>query len=221
MIIRAFACAVAALIAAGQAAAQTAGRAPPFVTTPPEVVERMLTLAQTRREDLVMDLGSGDGRIVIAAAKKYGARGIGVDPEGLAERRAKFLGLDEGGDHRLDVVDPGSLAERAKRLGAWAACSHLQVHPEHLLVQGAVPALRLLGDPGHRRVEPHAGLDADHQQVEHVRQGVFDFALSSLDSIAEPEVRQEEADEQRRSEIGQRRVRGRRAVEAQEEEEAC
>jgi len=99
MIIRAFACAVAALIAAGQAAAQTAGRAPPFVTTPPEVVERMLTLAQTRREDLVMDLGSGDGRIVIAAAKKYGARGIGVelDPKLVetARENARLAGVEQ------------------------------------------------------------------------------------------------------------------------------
>lgn len=52
---------------------------PPFITTPPEVVERMLELAGTRRDDLVVDLGSGDGRIVIAAAQKFGARGLGVE----------------------------------------------------------------------------------------------------------------------------------------------
>ena len=52
---------------------------PPFITTPPEVVERMLQLAGTRAEDLVVDLGSGDGRIVIAAAQKFGARGLGIE----------------------------------------------------------------------------------------------------------------------------------------------
>ena len=52
---------------------------PPFITTPPEVVERMLRLAGTRAEDLVVDLGSGDGRIVIAAAQKFGARGLGIE----------------------------------------------------------------------------------------------------------------------------------------------
>jgi hypothetical protein len=52
---------------------------PPFVTTPEEVVDRMLLLADTRADDFVMDLGSGDGRIVIAAARKFGARGLGVD----------------------------------------------------------------------------------------------------------------------------------------------
>ena len=52
---------------------------PPFITTPPEVVERMLQLAETRANDVVIDLGSGDGRIVIAAAQKFGARGLGIE----------------------------------------------------------------------------------------------------------------------------------------------
>ena len=52
---------------------------PPFITTPPEVVERMLELAATRAGDFVVDLGSGDGRIVIAAARQFGASGLGVE----------------------------------------------------------------------------------------------------------------------------------------------
>jgi precorrin-6B methylase 2 len=51
----------------------------PFITTPDDVVERMLELAGTRAEDFVVDLGSGDGRIVITAARKYGARGLGIE----------------------------------------------------------------------------------------------------------------------------------------------
>jgi SAM-dependent methyltransferase len=51
----------------------------PYVPTPPEVVDRMLSLARVGPQDVVYDLGCGDGRIVIAAAKKYGARGVGVD----------------------------------------------------------------------------------------------------------------------------------------------
>ena len=51
----------------------------PFITTPGEVVERMLELAGTGSGDLVVDLGSGDGRIVITAAQKYGARGLGIE----------------------------------------------------------------------------------------------------------------------------------------------
>lgn len=51
----------------------------PFVPTPQVVVDEMLRMAQVGPNDLVYDLGSGDGRIVITAAKKFGARGIGVD----------------------------------------------------------------------------------------------------------------------------------------------
>jgi SAM-dependent methyltransferase len=53
----------------------------PFVPTPLDVVERMLQLGKVTSQDTVYDLGSGDGRILIAAAKKYGSRGIGVDIE--------------------------------------------------------------------------------------------------------------------------------------------
>ena len=50
-----------------------------FVPTPHEVVAAMLKVANVRRSDVLYDLGSGDGRIVIAAAKKYGTRGTGID----------------------------------------------------------------------------------------------------------------------------------------------
>lgn len=51
----------------------------PYVPTPPEVVDAMLELAGVNQNDIVYDLGCGDGRIVIAAAKKYNARAVGVD----------------------------------------------------------------------------------------------------------------------------------------------
>ena len=72
---------VAALAFALSAAAraQEADQKPPFVTTPPEVVSYMLRMASTARSDFVVDLGSGDGRIVIAAAREFGARGLGIE----------------------------------------------------------------------------------------------------------------------------------------------
>jgi cyclopropane fatty-acyl-phospholipid synthase-like methyltransferase len=51
----------------------------PYVPTPPRVVEAMLKMARVTAEDVVYDLGCGDGRIPIAAALEYGARGAGVD----------------------------------------------------------------------------------------------------------------------------------------------
>ncbi len=50
-----------------------------FVATPNEIVDAMLALAGVKKNDVVYDLGCGDGRIVIAAAKKFGARGVGID----------------------------------------------------------------------------------------------------------------------------------------------
>jgi ribosomal protein L11 methylase PrmA len=70
--------AVGAPAPAGQ---QTPLRSPDvvFVPTPQEVVDAMLKLAKVTANDVVYDLGSGDGRIPITAAKTYGARGVGID----------------------------------------------------------------------------------------------------------------------------------------------
>jgi cyclopropane fatty-acyl-phospholipid synthase-like methyltransferase len=62
----------------------------PYVPTSHTIVDAMLKLAEVSKTDVVYDLGCGDGRIVIAAAKQYGARGVGVDidPARIAEARA-------------------------------------------------------------------------------------------------------------------------------------
>jgi len=51
----------------------------PYIPTPQDVVDRMLEVAQVTNKDTVFDLGCGDGRVVVTAAKKYGARGVGID----------------------------------------------------------------------------------------------------------------------------------------------
>jgi SAM-dependent methyltransferase len=62
----------------------------PYVPTPQEVVNRMLEIAKVGKNDVLYDLGCGDGRIVITAAKDRGARGVGIDinPERIAEAKA-------------------------------------------------------------------------------------------------------------------------------------
>ena len=69
---------VLALLALGVRADENDWRVP-FIATPDEVVARMLELAGTGPQDLVADLGSGDGRIVIMAAQRFGARGLGIE----------------------------------------------------------------------------------------------------------------------------------------------
>ena len=64
-------------------------RLAPFVVTPDDVVERMLRLASVGAGDVVYDLGSGDGRIVIAAARLFGARGVGIDIDSTLVDRAR------------------------------------------------------------------------------------------------------------------------------------
>lgn len=84
---------VAALCLAGapdRLAAQENSSLAPFVPTPQDVVDRMLELAGVSESDVVYDLGCGDGRIVITAAREYGARGVGIDidPQRIAEANA-------------------------------------------------------------------------------------------------------------------------------------
>ena len=61
-----------------------------YVPTPPEVVDKMLELAKVGKNDILYDLGSGDGRIPITAAKRFGTQGIGIDidPERIKEANA-------------------------------------------------------------------------------------------------------------------------------------
>src|ERR1700693_6211590 len=65
------------------------GKIVPYVPTPQEIVDKMLDLAQVKSGDVVYDLGSGDGRIFVTAAKKYGVKAIGfeIDPQRIKESR--------------------------------------------------------------------------------------------------------------------------------------
>jgi len=89
----------------------------PYVPTPAPVVERMLTLARVGRDDVVYDIGCGDGRMVIAAAKTYLARGVGIeiDPRLVKECKAnarrdgvegitRFLCMDATKAHIADAT---------------------------------------------------------------------------------------------------------------------
>jgi ribosomal protein L11 methylase PrmA len=80
----------------------------PYVATPDDVVDRMLALAGVTARDVVYDLGCGDGRIVIAAARKFGARGVGVDIDPVrvaeAQRNAVAAGVERLVTFRVEDV---------------------------------------------------------------------------------------------------------------------
>lgn len=93
----------------GRALAQAAKETPrldvPYVPTPQEVVDKMLDLAKVGKNDTLFDLGCGDGRIVVTAAKERGARGTGIDidPTRIAEAKenAKKAGVSDRAQFRV------------------------------------------------------------------------------------------------------------------------
>jgi len=76
----------------------------PFVPTPMDVVEKMLELAEVKKTDIVYDLGCGDGRIVVTAAEKYGARGVGVDYNMERVNEARELAKEKKVEHLVKII---------------------------------------------------------------------------------------------------------------------
>ncbi len=86
----------------------------PYVPTPPAVVEKMLEMARIDKDDVVYDLGCGDGRIVVMAAVKYGAHGVGIDldPKRIEESNlnAKAVGVDKLVSFRVEDVTKSDIS---------------------------------------------------------------------------------------------------------------
>ena len=86
-------------------------RVPRWVATPPEVVDAMMVLGGVGKDDVVYDLGCGDGRLVIAAVTKFGAKhGVGVDPDAKKVEESKANAKKQGAENKVefrqgDVLD--------------------------------------------------------------------------------------------------------------------
>jgi cyclopropane fatty-acyl-phospholipid synthase-like methyltransferase len=89
------------LIAAAEAWAQYREEIP-FVPTAIDVVDKMLELAEIKKGDIVYDLGSGDGRIVIRAAKKYGVRAVGIEADSTLIAKARNAAKAENVSHLVE-----------------------------------------------------------------------------------------------------------------------
>ncbi len=74
----------------------------PFVPTPIDVIDRMLEMAQVKSGDVIYDIGSGDGRIIIQAAKKYGVRGVGIEIDPDLVQKAGDNAFREKVDHLVE-----------------------------------------------------------------------------------------------------------------------
>lgn len=87
----------------------------PYVPTPQSVVSRMLEMAEVDENDVVYDLGSGDGRFVITAAEEFGARGVGIeiDPQRIEEARqnAKEAGVTDLVEFRQEDLFEADISE--------------------------------------------------------------------------------------------------------------
>src|SRR5687768_13840443 len=136
-------------LANGQVASPKKPDAPhlaPYVPTPQEVVDRMLELATVTKNDVVYDLGCGDGRIPITAAKAYGARGVGVDidPQRIAEANvnAKQAGVTNLVTFKLQDALATDLTEATVVTLYLLSSSNLKLRP--ILTRQLKPGARIV-----------------------------------------------------------------------------
>ena len=92
----------------------------PFVPTPIEVVDKMLELAAIAKGDVLYDLGSGDGRIVIRAAKKYGVRAVGLEADPILIAKARAAAKAEGVSHLAEFRAEAEMEDCSALAGAAA-----------------------------------------------------------------------------------------------------
>lgn len=92
---------VAAYACGSSVAVWTHGEVP-FVRSTPEVIDRMLEMARVKKGDIVYDIGSGDGAIIIRAAKKYGAKGVGIEIDQDLVGKARQNAIREKVEHLVE-----------------------------------------------------------------------------------------------------------------------
>lgn len=120
----------------------------PYVPTGHDVVERMLALAGVTKDDYVVDLGCGDGRIPIWAAKKYGARGLGVDIDPVrikeANANAKEAGVTHLVEFRLEDLLKTDVTKATVVTTFLLSASNLRLRP--LLTRQLKPGARVVAN---------------------------------------------------------------------------
>ena len=175
-------------------------------------------------------LDAGLRRRFLGALAALGPQRLRVDPQRLRDAGAELVGLDQHRDERAEVVDAGAVGEIAQRLGARLAGAQLEVDQPQLVGELGIGERQLGADALQRLVEPEAGFDADHQQVEHVGERQADPVRPALgdprehhpgQDVAEAEAAEREQDVGLDHEGARRRARtAEREGDADAEEDA-
>jgi hypothetical protein len=124
---------------------------PPYVPTEMELVEAMLRLGDVGRDDLLFDLGSGDGRIVLEAARRYGTRGIGYEHQeplvALSRARADSLGVSSLTRFVADDLFQADLSGATVVMVYLGAAFNLRLRP--ILLSRLAPGTRVVSNTFH------------------------------------------------------------------------
>ena len=161
--------AVALLCAALSATAACAQDEVPFVVSPEPVTLAMLTIARVGPRDMVLDLGSGDGRIVITAAKRFGARGLGVElsPQLVEKSRdnARRAGVAERALFRVQDLFDTDLSQASVITMYLLPAVNMQLRPKLLALK---PGTRIVShdwDMGDWKPERSITVDAPDKKI--------------------------------------------------------
>ena len=173
---------LAATFFAGAAAAQTAkpAREPdvPYVPTTEAAVQEMLKLADVKKGDVVYDLGCGDGRIVIAAAKNFGARGVGIDINPERIREAKENAKKAGVEHlvRFEENDLFKAEFREASVVTLFLLSSVNLKLKPRLMEQLKPGTRIVSntfDMGDWKADKEASVDGSGDEDTYLSRKLF------------------------------------------------
>ena len=159
----------------------------PYVPTTEEAVRAMLKLADVKNTDIVYDLGCGDGRIVIAAAKTYGARGVGIDidPERIREAKANAKKADVENLVRFEENDLFQADFREATVVTLFLLRSINLKLRPKLLQELRPGTRVVSntfDMGDWRPEKEQSLPgADHDESTYLSHKFFLWTIPQRD----------------------------------------
>jgi 16S rRNA A1518/A1519 N6-dimethyltransferase RsmA/KsgA/DIM1 with predicted DNA glycosylase/AP lyase activity len=157
-------------LSAGVLLAQAPKRTPDihFVPTRQVVADAMLRLAGVTPDDVVYDLGSGDGRIVVIAAQKYGARGVGIEIDHALVERSREIAREGGVADRVTFIEGDLFAadiSRATVVTMWLSTTvNMRLEPK--LKRELKPGTRIVSQQFRIGVwPPDTTVSVDNQQI--------------------------------------------------------